>query len=78
MANMDRPESTSKQHRGEVKTPTARNPQPECGKTYQRNVGGNTVPATSEKHGQRKSERIPADRRFDGAENVTPKASPGR
>jgi len=56
---------------------TDKNPYPQQRETHKRAGGGNTT-VSGEKHGQRKSERIPAERRFAGAENVTPHSSPGR
>ena len=44
--------------------------------THERQGGGNT-PVTGEDHGQPKAKRIPAERRFDGAETDLSN-SPGR
>jgi hypothetical protein len=54
-----------------------KNPYPPQRDTHKRMGGGNDT-VSGEKHGQRKATRIPADRRFSGAENVNKNASPGR
>ena len=52
---------------------------PEQHDTHQRQTGGNTAPTGGEAHGQPKAKRIPAERRFDGAETTTDLSnSPGR
>jgi hypothetical protein len=45
--------------------------------THERQQGGNTT-TVGEVHGQPKARRIPAERRYDGADAATLENSPGR
>lgn len=50
---------------------------PEQHDTHQRQTGGNTA-VQGERHGQTKAQRIPAERRYSGADNASLVNSPGR
>jgi hypothetical protein len=50
---------------------------PYSSETAERQLGGNTT-VTGESHDQPKARKIPAERRYDGAENTDLKNSPGR
>jgi hypothetical protein len=57
--------------------PLKLNPHPVSSETSERQ-GGGQHPTTGEVHGQKKAERIPAEKRYSGAGSATLKNSPGR
>lgn len=54
-----------------------KNQYPEQHETHERQRGGNTT-VSGEKHGSKKAERVPEEKRFAGAEQTSLANSPGR
>jgi hypothetical protein len=57
---------------------TTKNPYPVQTETHKRQAGDGNTPASGEKHDQEKGARIPAERRYAGAEDAPVSNSPGR
>jgi len=79
MATLDRPDSESKPSGRTVPVPSYKNPQPVVSNN-ERRIGGNTT-VESERHGQKKAQRIGPEKFFDreaagGDQDL--KYSPGR